>query len=149
MKKNVLFLSTIICIIIGIVLREAYLLKYPVPVRDSYKYYEFIKEWNSFSEGPTNGKYPPLGLFILKIPYSLYNYDIIKGSTLINNILGVAIIILAIRIAFLLSNNYFTTISTGLIFGTHPTLVKYSCEAIRENTYIFFLFLSFLELIIK
>ena len=141
-KQNSLFVSTVICMIVGIITRELYLLENIVPVRDSYKYFDFISEWNSFSQSISIGKYPPLALFILKIPSSYFSYDIINGSILVNNVLGIAIIMLITIITYQLTKNNWITISIGLIFGTHPTLVKYSCEAIRENTYILFLCLS-------
>ena len=44
------------------------------------------------------------------------------------------------------TNNYFILFFTGLILSTHPSLIRYSCSFLRENTYLFFslIALSFL-----
>ena len=131
--------------IVGIIARELYLLKYPVPARDSFVYYDLINNWDTIIKNQIQEeRFPPLSIFLLKIPHTLFNYDIIKGAILINCTLGIAVIALIAKIAFLLTKRTIIAFSTGIVFGTHPTLIKYSCEALREKTYIFFLCLSLL-----
>lgn len=137
--------QTTICVIIGLVYRLFYCIRYPVQPRDSYTYEYLISQWSK-SETLHYNRYP-LSLWILKIPSSLFHCDIIKGGIIINMIIGILLIVLTM----MTTNKYFKTKGLALIAGTlvatHPTLVHISCCFLRENTYLLFFSLSLVFLL--
>ena len=136
-KKN-LFLIDILWVALGGLIRIIYCIVYPVPVRDAFKYKEFIELWISSGTIPDDSYFPPLGVFLLKTPYSLFEYDIIKGGTVINSILGLGIIIALINVAYEIYPSKIAALCSGLLVATHPSFIHYSCQMTRENTYLFF-----------
>lgn len=137
-QKKDLFSIDIPCVALGGLIRVIYCIVYPVPVRDSFKYKEFIELWDYSGIIPGKSYYPPLSIFILKIPYSLFGYDVIKGGTIINIVLGLGIIIALIKIAYALFPSKAAALCSGILVATHPTLIHYSCQMTRENSYLFF-----------
>ena len=123
---------------VGFIIRLLYCICYPVPVRDAFSYQKIIEEWNETGILPDTEAYPPLGLFLLKAPSSLFSIDTIKGGVIVNMLLGLGIIILSICISYQIIRSHFVVGLVGLIVATHPTLVGYSCQLLRENSYLFF-----------
>ncbi len=137
-SKKDLFLIDILCVVLGGLIRIIYCIVYPVPVRDAFVYKEFIESWNYSGIIPGDSYFPPLGLFLLKIPYSLFEYDVIKGGTIVNIVLGLGIIITLISVSYEIYPSKIVALCSGLLVATHPTLVHYSCQMTRENPYLFF-----------
>ena len=135
-KNNKLFLANILCLISGALLRILYCIKYPVPVRDSYVYKEFIEKWSQTGVIPDEPVLPPLGISLLKIPFTLFNFDIIKGGIIINIVLGLCLILIIIKISYIISSSESVGFLTGLLVAAHPSMISYSCEMIRENSYL-------------
>lgn len=127
-----------ICVALGGMARVFYCWKYPVPVRDAFRYKEFIVQWIDTGIIPEGTYFPPLGLYLLKIPGSLCGYDIMKGGIVVNMILGLSIILILIKISSCLYPSALSVLCTGLLAAGHPTLIQYSCQMTRENTYLFF-----------
>ena len=117
-------------------------------VRDSFIYYQIINDWNSTGQFKTEGTIPPLSLYFLRIPSHFFQYDIMKGGVLVNVLLGIAIVVISIMIVHCICNSLIVDLIFGLLVATHPKLVYYSCQMTRENSYLFFVFLSCLTLII-
>ena len=135
------------CLAIGFIVRFFYLLVYPVPVRDSFKYMMFIESWLETGEYPTNYPFPPLSVYLLKLPHELCNCDLIRSGIVVNMVLGLLIIVLIIKISSNLNCSICYSTCLGLIAATHPTLVHYSCQVLRENSFLFFCCLSVLSMI--
>ena len=112
LKVN-LFLIDIICVALGGLIRVIYCVVYPVPVRDAFQYKEFIELWNDSGIIPSDSSLPPLSMFLLKTPYSLFEYDVIKGGTIINIVLGLGIIITLIHVSY----EIFPSKKTIIIYG--------------------------------
>jgi len=149
MNKSKVFIGIIaICLAIGVFERLLYCIRYPVMVRDSYIYFNIIKEWNATGQFRTEGTLPPLSLYLLRIPSHFFSYDIMKGGVLVNVLFGIAIIALSILIVHCICNKLVVDFIFGILVSTHPTLVYYSCQMTRENSYLLFVFLSCLTLII-
>ncbi len=137
-KGKRLFLITTVCVLIGSIVRIAYCLKYPVPVRDSYEYMFIIREWIETNSIPIEKPIPPLGLFLMKIPTTYFGYEIIKGGIVINILLGLLIIITLIKISDEITPSPLLALCIGILSATHPTLIRYSCEMLRENSFLLF-----------
>lgn len=133
-----LFLIDILCVALGGLIRVIYCIVYPVPVRDAFAYKEFIELWNYSGIIPGDSCFPPLSMFLLKTPYSLFEYDVIKGGTIINIVFGLGIIIMLIKISYEIFSSKIAALCSGLLVATHPTLIHYSCQMTRENSYLFF-----------
>lgn len=140
-KKNsdLLFYIIVICQTIGLVARLLYIVYYPVPVRDSYGYAQFISAWNHSGSFPSGTHFPPLSVYLLKIPSDIYHIDIIKGGTIMNMIMGVMLIGLIVYLVSLLSPSPIFLFVAGLLVSTHSTFINYSCHMTRETGYLFFL----------
>ena len=79
-KNKWIFVDCIVCMVIGAIVRLYYCISFFVPVRDTYVYEEYIRQWTLYGEIPEGATFPPLGLFILRIPSLYYGLDIIKGD---------------------------------------------------------------------
>lgn len=145
LSLNRSFFIKIFCWSLGLLLRLAYCIKYPVQPRDSYEYKYLIEQWEQFGEIVDATTFFPLSLWFLKIPNHYFDYDIFKGGIIINNLLGLLMIVIAINTLSLFFKNMYTVFVSGIIIATHPTLIVFSCTFLRENTYLFlsFLMLSF------
>lgn len=133
--------------IVGLFFRVIYLLKYPVPVRDSYEY-SLLFQSNSIKwELLENNPIPPLTLFLLNLPNSLFYCGFICGGIIVNIVLGVMIIFLFSKMAIAIIQSNIIALGIGLLVATHPTLIHYSCQPIRENSFLFFYSLSVISLI--
>lgn len=137
-SKNILFLIDILCVALGGLIRVIYCIAYPVPVRDAFQYKKFIELWSCSGIIPGDSYFPPLSIFLLKIPYSLFKYDIIIGGTIINIVLGLGIIITLINVSHEIFPSKIAPLCCGLLVATHPTFVRHSCHMTRENSYLFF-----------
>ena len=135
------FAISVICFILGAIIRIAYCIQYPVQPRDAYTYCLFITQWEETGEIPDN-VYFPLSLWILKIPFHFFHYDCMKGGIIINLILGLLMIIIVINTAKHFFKNNLVLLFSGLLVATHPTLVSFSCSFLRENTYLLFSLLA-------
>lgn len=129
-------LVVLFCTAIGGIIRILYCWKYPIPVRDSYKYYETIQQWNLTQNIP-NSHFPPLGLYIMRLPSIVFNnLDVLKGGIILNVVLGLLLIILTIHLSYYISNSYMIALISGIIVATHPMMVELSCQMLRENSYL-------------
>lgn len=135
---NTLFWLSIACAVLAGTTRVLYCWKYPVPARDAFTYKSFMELWNSSGIFPMTDNFPPLSIYLLKIPASLFFYDTIKGGVIVNVILGIAIIILLVNISHKIIPSYSVATAIGCIAATHPSLIHYSCQMLRENSYLFF-----------
>jgi len=131
-----------VCATIAAATRIMYCLMYSIPIRDSYTYKKFIEQWISNGAIPENGGYPPLGLFLLKIPAELFQCEIIRGGIIVNITIGLFIVIELIRLSREIVNSSFVALCVGLISATHPLLIDFSCHMSRENSYMLFCCLS-------
>ena len=141
-KNNRLFFVIVICLAIGGLLRVFYCLKYPVPVRDSFSYKFFIEEWVKYGKLPYGKDFPPLGLYLLHIPSALTGCETIKSSIIMNVLFGMLFICVSVYISKCIFSSTFVQCVIGLIVATHPTLIDYSCQGTRENSYLLFCCLS-------
>lgn len=128
----------VFCVLVGFFVRIMYLIKYPVPVRDSYTYQEMIEHWDFSSQTETTKVVPPLSLFFFKTTSQLLNIELIKAAKLFNIETGLLIIVLMMLIASRISSSLICTFISGLIAATHPVLVELSCQMLRENSYLMF-----------
>ena len=138
------FITTVICAIVAGITRILYCWVYPVPVRDSFAYKEIIEYWIRFGSLPEESHSPPLGLLFFKIPAEYFDYDVIKTGIAVNVLLGVCIVISIVWIAYVIGLSNMESLLVGIIAATHPTLVKLSCQMIREDSYLLFCSLSIL-----
>jgi len=108
-KKIVFHFLLAFCVVLGFAIRIGYFFRFPVQSRDSYIYCELIKEWNSTHIIPTYQEktIPPLGIFLLREPSYLFDYDVIKGAVLVNMILGLLIIVILMLIAYRITQTFF------------------------------------------
>ena len=141
MHSRALLLITVVCVIIGLLVRLEYYIHYPVQPRDSYKYQAFIETWEETGEMP-RGHRGALSLWILKSPHLLFKVDTIRGGVIINNCLGILLIMLAIVISKRIFGKNSIALFAGLIVATHPQLVRFSTSFLRENTYLVFAMLT-------
>jgi len=136
--NNKYFKIFLFVFLLGLGLRLLYCIKYPVPVRDSYKYYEYIVRWNEEGVPPANKEYPPLGLYLYKTADDLTSCGIIESAIIVNIIVGE----LLICIVFYAASKYrlptLSTLLLGILAATHPTLIYFSCQPLRENLYLLF-----------
>lgn len=146
-NEKKLFAITIFCAVLGLLFRLFYFLRYPVQTRDAYFYQVLIEQWETNGEIVDRISFFPLSIWIMKIPYHLFHYDIIKGGILINILLGILLIIVAIKILSRLFKNNYVVFIAGCILATHPALVRFSCSLLRENSYLLFSLLAFSALL--
>ena len=132
---NKTYLLCFLISLIGIADRMAYCIHYPVQPRDAYMYKMHIIDWEKTGILSDIFDGIPFSLWILKAPYHFYQFDIIKSGIVINSLLGIFIIIVSILIADELFKNIYVSFIAGLIFATHPILVRFSCSLLRENFY--------------
>ena len=146
-KKKNAFLIFLICAAIGSIIRVVYLWCYPVPVRDAFTYIEYIDLWDKFGVFPCDNTLSPLGIYLLKIPKDILSFDTCTSGIITNMVLGLCIIYLCIKISLMIFPSSLYAFCIGLLTATHPTLVHYSCQMLRENSFLFFCCLSILFLI--
>ena len=132
-----LFAIQIIILVIAIAFRITYCFRYPVPVRDSYKYQEHIETLQKTGTICDQEIYtPPLALYILGFPSKHWDCGIIKGGICIDVVFGLLIILVATEICAMTIPSLFIVFMIGAIFSTHPNMVYYSCQCLRENSFI-------------
>ena len=144
-NKESYFILLISCfsVLVGLAVRVLYIIKYPVPVRDAYNYAQHIQNWDTIRMTT-----PPLSLSLLRIPYCYFRLDVMKSGIIVNMILGIAIILLFIVVMELISSSKRCILIVGIIAALHPSLVHYSCEMLRENSFIFFSLLAIISTIL-
>ena len=140
------FVISVICFIIGALIRIAYCIQYPVQPRDSYKYILLITQWEETGE-ISDTVFFPLCLWILRIPFHFFHYDCMKGGIIVNLILGMLMIIIVVNTTKQFFRNNMIILFAGLIVATHPSLVSFSCVCLRENNYLFFSMLGLIYLV--
>ena len=129
-----LFLTAVACMILGGIARVAFLIHYPVHVRDSYRYAKIIESMDFTDLGT-----PAVGVYFLSIPHRYFHYDIIRGCIVMNVCIGVLIILLTIFISNIWFKNSYAAFLTGIVAATTPSLIYYSCNLLRENFYLLFI----------
>lgn len=141
-KGRTVFLIAVICLVIGALTRIAFCIRYPVQPRDAYVYESVVREWINTGMIPERVTYFPLSLWFFRVASCFVHYDIIKGGIIVNQVIGLLFIVVTIY----LFSYYFKNVSilyiVGLIIATHPTLVRFSCCLLRENTFLLFASLS-------
>lgn len=144
-SRQYIFLITIVCIIIGVIFRIGYCLLYPVQPRDAYSYGNIISQWENNGTITNDKVIIPFSLWIIKLPHHFFHYDAVKTGIIVNMILGVLIITIGIYSIQFCFNRHrlINALFAGLVFATHPSLVRFSCTCLRENTYLFFSLLTF------
>lgn len=142
-KKDIVF---IICYLVGLIFRIQYLISYPVPVRDSYTYRNMILLWNETGSFPTQHSIPPLGIGLFRFLSTHIDYDIIKVSIIANMAIAMSIIFVTIKFASEYIHSFIILLCFGIVLSTHPSLIEYSCEMIRENSFIMFSVISLIAL---
>lgn len=138
-KQNHPFLIQTFCALLGLIYRVWYCFLNPTQARDAYDYRNFMIQWDETNIIPMNSAYPPLSLYILRIPYRFFLYDLMKGGIMMNMLLGIMIIYMATQIAKEIFQKNICVLMVGLICATNTALISYSCQMLRENSYIFFL----------
>ncbi len=135
-------IELIVLWIIGLATRFAYIILYPVPNRDSFKYEEFITLWETNGVFPTISSYPPLSLYLFKLTHALLGGSIIKCNIICNMIFSMA----TLAVVYYISNRIIRSkpicFLITLVFATHPFVVAYSCQGTRETIYLFFSLLA-------
>ena len=140
-KNKTLFIIIILCLCLGGTTRILYCIKYPVQPRDVYKYIYVMENWEK-EQWVDLINVPYLSLYLMNLPHKILTSDIKKGGICLNIMVGQCIIILSILSFRVLSDNKIGLWVVGLVTSTHPTLIHYSCEMLRENTYLLFCIVS-------
>lgn len=136
--NNKIFQIFLLVFLLGLGLRLLYCIKYPVPVRDSYEYYEYIVRWKEEGTLPTYRVFPPLALYLYKTVDDLTSCGIIKSAIIINIVVGELLICIVVYTASRYRFSILSTLLLGILVATHPTLIYYSCQPLRENLYLLF-----------
>jgi hypothetical protein len=144
-KSRIEFLITLLCVGLGAILRLLYIIKYPVQVRDAYTYREIMEEWNNTGVIPDDAIVPPFALYISKKPAEWFGWETMQSGIIVNLLLGLLIIILLMKISKKIISSWIVMLCVGLIASTHPSLIEYSCNILRENTYLVLFCLGILE----
>lgn len=145
-KNNRFFITTIICILLGGLLRISFIIKYPVQPRDSYRYESTIIQWEEKKDIPKESK-GVINLWILSLPHKIFGIDIIKGGIIINLIAGLFLIVIIPGIIRLIFKKGSIVLFSQLLVSTHPQLIRFSTVFLRENIFILFLSLSIYYLV--
>ncbi len=132
------------CLFITGIQRILFCIKYPVPPRDAFIYEGIIQQWNSTGIFPEDALQPPLGMFILRIPSYYLGYDVMKGGVIVNIILGLLFVWIAMYVSKEITESNLFCLFIGIITATNTTLVTYSCQMLRENSYLLFCIASVL-----
>jgi len=136
MKSNKRILFIVFIVIISLFLRSFYIIKYPINSRDAYRYQHLIENWEKDKSFNKSRTLPPLAIYIMRIPYAFANINAIKGGVIVNNILGIMIVLMLTLIVEMLFHNSYLSFYSGIVAATHFSLIMYSCNALRENTYL-------------
>lgn len=132
---------------IGDAIRLFYCIQYPIQPRDAYTYGYVIEEWENTGRISSEIIFYPLSLWILKIPCHFFSFNGLQSGIIVNMILGLLIILATVELSSRLFGSCFAMLFSGLVAATHPSLVRFSCTCLRENTYLFFSILAILFLL--
>lgn len=127
---------------IGLLVRLVYIIIYPVPNRDSFKYEEFISLWETSGKFPAVSNYPPLCLYFFKTTHALLGLSIIKCNIICNVAFAMATLTVVYYISKRIIQSKLICFLITLVFATHPFAVAYSCQGTRETIYLFFSLLA-------
>ena len=127
---------------IGLLARLAYIITYPVPNRDSFKYEEFISLWETTGVFPTVSSYPPFSLYLFKLTHTLLGGSIIKCNIICNMVFSMATLAIVYYISKTIIHSKLICYLITLVFATHPFAVAYSTQGTRESIYLFFSLLA-------
>lgn len=146
-KNKGLFLISVLCFVVGAIIRIGYCLKYPVQPRDAYKYLDMIEKWEESGRIGEVISFYPLSLWILKAPKHFFDYDLLKGGISINILIGLLLLLIIINVSYNIFHDLLLSLIIGLIVAAHPMLVQSSCAFLRENPYLFFSFITLVFLV--
>ncbi len=137
-KKHII----LFCVILGFIIRLVYCIVYPVQPRDAFQYYHLINQLEK--EGTIGDQivFFSFSLYLFEITHVILRIDIIKSGIVLNMILGLFLIATCIMSLSIFFKKKIVLLLGGLCVATHPTLIKFSCTCLRENTSLFFLFVS-------
>ena len=131
------FYIYVIIFVLACIIRIAFMIQNPVRVRDSFEYRNVLenKEKVVFDK---NHVYPPLAMYIIGLPGMITKCNTIKGGCVIDNVLGLMIVLTIMLIAQEFTKSLLNLFCIGLLAATHESLVEYSCEMLRENSFLIF-----------
>lgn len=135
-------ISLFVLWVIGLVVRVIYIIIYPVPNRDSFRYEEFITLWETTGAFPVVSSYPPLSLYLFKITHGLLGGSIIRCNIICNMVFSMATLAIVYYISKRIIQSKLICFLITLVFATHPFAVAYSCQGTRETIYLFFSLLA-------
>lgn len=142
---NKINLIVLMSFFVGLCARLIYLIKYNVQPRDSYKYFQMINEWDRTGAIPSKFyDIPPLGIALMKIPKHFLGVNTHASCLIINMILGFIIVFAIVYLVQTITSNNMILLSAGLIATTNHTLIQFSTQALRENSYLLFVVLWFI-----
>lgn len=144
---QVFFAILISVFMIALLTRCYYIIKYPVQDRDVYVYERLAQESVNQEDTRINETIPPLAVKLIRESDRWLGLGIIKSGIVMNMVLGIGISLITLVIADLICGNPIITMCVGLISATHPTLVHYSTQMLRENSYLFFATLSIMFMV--
>ncbi len=78
----------------------------------------------------------PFSIWVMKIPCHFFNCRVLIAGITTNVIIGLLLIIICMRLSKMICNSEIIAITSGLIIATHPSLVYFSCNYMRENVYL-------------
>lgn len=135
-SNNVTFIAEIALICLGAIIRILYCIVYPVQTRDAYHYMNIAESWikNGTIEKPT--VFFPFSIWVMKIPCHFFYCRVQIAGITTNVIIGLLLILICMRISKMICNSEIITITAGLLMATHPSLVYFSCNYMRENVYL-------------
>ena len=136
-RMRIPLICALICIICVSFAQVIFCIAYPVPERDSLKYKETINE--IYEKGQiTDRNIPSFPLLLMSIPNRLFGMDLIKGGIVLNCMFGLLTSIGVLNTAYALTKSKSISTLAGIIVGTHPTMLRYSSQMLREAPFIFF-----------
>lgn len=137
-KRNKSIIALTIILLLSLGIRLCYIIKYPIPVRDALNYKRIVEEWIDYGTFMLNRNddIPPLFLYIVKELHISTEIDILSVGTIVNMIAGLFIVMVIFLIGNMIFKNLTLSIFLGLIAASHPKLISFSCQMLRENTYL-------------
>lgn len=123
---------------LSFIIRCFYLIMYPVPARDSYIYLHFLHEWENTNTIPISETFPPIAMMFFRFPHQYLGCELVKGGILLNCILGLFIVYFICQATKRITKSNLCVLLVGGLAATNPSLVRYSCQFLRENIYLFF-----------
>ena len=140
-KVNRLNLICIVIFLLSLVFRFFKMIIDPVLLRDSAQYLNMAEVWENtglYGEAIQVGTpVPPLPIFMIKVLSATGLSEEMAGRG-VAMFLGSCIPVIGFLIAYLLFRKKIVAFITACILMVNPTLVSFSTQPMRENSYLFF-----------